>query len=165
VAQEIAGDRATVRRWTGGGVVSHGEDLTYSIMIGSMDAAFALPSKMIYHRVHSAVSQALRKIGIEADIIEKQSAKISEACFANPVASDVIANGRKIAGAAHRKSGSGLLHQGSIQSPNLDERFRKVFAALLSSQITVAKTEEAVLDAAEELAANKYATTAWLHRR
>ena len=134
-------------------------------MIGSTDDLFALPSKLIYQRVHSAVSHALRKLGIEASIIETQSPKISEACFVNPVISDVVENGHKIAGAAHRKTRHGLLHQGSIQIADLDERFRNVFAALLSNQTTPGSVGAAVLGAAEELAANKYATTAWLHRR
>jgi lipoate-protein ligase A len=164
-AREIAQHRATVRRWTGGGVVPHGEDLTYSIMIASTDNVFASSAKMIYQRVHLAVSQALRKIGIEAAIIETWSPKISEACFANPVVSDVIENGRKIAGAAQRRTRNGLLHQGSIQSANLDERFRTAFAALLSTHITPGTIEAVVLDAAEELAAEKYATALWLHRR
>lgn len=164
-AREIAGYRTTVRRWTGGGVVPHGQDLTYSIMIGSSDDVFVLPAKSIYQRVHSALSQALRKIGIEAAIIETESPKISEACFANPVVSDVIENGHKIAGAAQRKTRNGLLHQGSIQSANLDDRFRTAFATLLSNQITPGIIEAAVLDSAQELAAKKYATAAWLHRR
>jgi lipoyl(octanoyl) transferase len=79
--------------------------------------------------------------------------------------SDVIEDGRKIAGAAQRKTRNGLLHQGSIQSTKLDERFRTAFAALLSSQITPGIIGAAVLNAAEELAAKKYGTAAWLHRR
>jgi hypothetical protein len=58
-----------------------------------------------------------------------------------------------------------LLHQGSIQSANLDDQFRTAFAALLSSQITPGTIAAAVLDAAEELTAKKYGTAAWLHRR
>lgn len=164
-AREIAGHRATVRRWTGGGIVPHGQDLTYSIMLGFTDDVFALPPKLIYQRVHSALSEALRKIGIKADIMETQSPKTSEACFANPVVSDVIEDGRKIAGAAQRKTRNGLLHQGSIQSAKLDERFRTAFAALLSGQITPGTIGVAVLEAAEELVAKKYGTAAWLHRR
>src|SRR5438876_2748141 len=61
-ACELAGNRAVVRRWTGGGIVPHGDDLTYSIMIGSKDDAFALPSKIIYQRVHSTLGSALREI-------------------------------------------------------------------------------------------------------
>jgi lipoate-protein ligase A len=164
-ACEIADNRAIVRRWTGGGIVPHGQDLTYSIMIGAKDDAFALPSKIIYQRVHSALGSALRKIGIVSALVETEASKTSDACFANPVVSDVIESGRKIAGAAQRKTRSGLLHQGSIQRANLDERFRNVFAKLLGKQITSGNIERAVLRAAEELAATKYATDAWLRRR
>jgi lipoate-protein ligase A len=164
-ACEIAGNRATVRRWTGGGIVPHGEDLTYSIMIGSKDTAFALPSKIIYQRVHSALRSAFREIGIVTALIETDAPKTSDACFANPVVSDVIESGRKIAGAAQRKTRSGLLHQGSIQRGNLDKGFRNAFARLLGKRIFAEKIGTGVLDAAEELAATKYATADWLQRR
>jgi lipoyl(octanoyl) transferase len=164
-ACEIARNRATVRRWTGGGIVPHGEDLTYSIMIGSKDAAFALASKTIYQRVHLALGNALREIGIVSALVQTDATKISDACFANPVASDVIENGRKIAGAAQRKTRSGLLHQGSVQRRNLDERFRTAFARLLGDRISIGSIGTDVLRAAEELAATKYATDSWLRRR
>ena len=164
-ACEIARNRATVRRWTGGGIVPHGEDLTYSIMIGSRDDAFALASKIIYQRVHLALDSALREIGIVSGLVETEATKISDACFANPVVSDVIENGRKIAGAAQRKTRGGLLHQGSIQRENLDERFRNAFARLLGNRIIAGSIGTDVLRAAEELAATKYATVEWLQRR
>ena len=164
-ACEAAGDRATVRRWTGGGIVPHGEDLTYSIMIGSKDAAFALPSKIIYQRVHSALRNALGEVGIVTALIEAETPKISDACFANPVVSDVIESGRKIAGAAQRKTRSGLLHQGSIQRGHLNECFRNAFARLLGKRIIAGSIGTDVLLVAEELAATKYATADWLRRR
>jgi lipoate-protein ligase A len=164
-AHEIAGNRAVVRRWTGGGIVPHGEDLTYSIMIGAQDATFALPSKIIYQRVHSTLGNVLREKGILAVLTETKAPKISEACFANPVVSDVIESGRKIAGAAQRKTRIGLLHQGSIQRGNLDERFRNAFAQLLGQRIVEDRIGAGILRAAEVLATTKYATVDWLRRR
>ena len=161
----IAEDRTVVRRWTGGGIVPHGDDLTYSIMIGSKDEAFALPPKMIYQRVHSALRSALSEIGIDTALIETEAPKISDACFANPVVSDVVESGRKIAGAAQRRTRSGLLHQGSIQRGNLDERFRNAFARLLGKRIVAGRIGTGVLHAAEQLATTKYATDSWMRRR
>ena len=163
-ASIAAGDRAMVRRWTGGGIVPHGADLTYSIMIGSNDDAFSLPSKTIYQRVHAALSSALRKIGIATVLTEANAPKLSEACFANPVVSDVIENGRKIAGAAQRKTRSGLLHQGSIQCRNIKGQFRCIFGKLLAKRLITNRMEAWVLRAAEDLAVAKYATDAWLRR-
>jgi len=160
-----AGDRVMVRRWTGGGIVPHGEDLTYSIMIGSNDYAFSLPSKIVYQRVHAALSSALRDIGVPAVLTQANEPKLSEACFANPVVSDVMEDGRKIAGAAQRKTRSGLLHQGSIQRENLDEKFRSIFGKLLTKQLITNNIEIDILSAAKKLALAKYATGAWMHRR
>ena len=164
-AREIAGNRDVVRRWTGGGIVPHGEDLTYSIMIGAPDGTFALPSKIIYQRVHSIWVMRCAKTESSRFSLKRRLPKISDACFANPVVSDVIESGRKIAGAAQRKTRSGLLHQGSIQRGNLDERFRNAFAQLLGERIVEGRVEAGVLHAAEELATTKYATVDWLRRR
>ena len=164
-ACDAAGDRAMVRRWTGGGIVPHGEDLTYSIMIGSNDDAFSLPSKIVYQRVHAALSSALRDIGIPAVLTQANEPKLSEACFANPVVSDVMENRRKIAGAAQRKTRRGLLHQGSIQRENVDGKFRSVFGKLLAKRLIINNIKIDMLTAAEELAVAKYATDAWLRRR
>jgi len=164
-AWAAAGDRVMVRRWTGGGIVPHGEDLTYSIMVGSNDDAFSLPSKIVYQRVHAALSSALCDIGIPAVLTAANEPKLSEACFANPVVSDVMENGKKIAGAAQRKTRTGLLHQGSIQRENLNEKFRSIFGKLLAKQLISNNIGMDILSAAGELAASKYSTDAWLRLR
>jgi lipoate-protein ligase A len=81
------------------------------------------------------------------------------------VVSDVIENSRKIAGAAQRKTRSGLLHQGSIQRQGLNRKFRSIFGKLLTKRLIANSIEIGVLGAAEELAVAKYATDAWLRRR
>src|SRR4029077_16539069 len=108
---------------------------------------------------------ALREIGIVSALVETETSKNSDACFANPVVSDVMESGRKIAGAAQRKTRSGLLHQGSIQRANLDERFRDLFARLLGNRTAAGSIGTDVLRAAEALAATKYAPADWLQRR
>src|SRR5437763_6473582 len=58
-----AAERDLVRRWTGGGIVFHGEDLTYSIVIPASDAVFGESSMLIYEKVHRALCEALNGIG------------------------------------------------------------------------------------------------------
>jgi lipoate-protein ligase A len=122
-----AGERHLVRRWTGGGIVLHGDDLTYSIVIPVSDAAFGESSMSIYEKIHHALSHALSGIGKRAFVAEgvdpgrdgfAKRAAITDRgynCFAHPVRADVIIDGRKVAGAAQRRTRCGLLQQGSIQ--------------------------------------------------
>src|SRR6187200_3344166 len=58
-----AAERDLVRRWTGGGIVFHGEDLTYSIVIPASDPAFDESSIAIYEKIHRALCQALIAMG------------------------------------------------------------------------------------------------------
>src|SRR5215467_3946004 len=51
-----AGERDLVRRWTGGGIVFHGNDLTYSIVIPASDPAFRESSLAIYEGIHHALA-------------------------------------------------------------------------------------------------------------
>src|SRR4029078_9876877 len=45
-------ERDLVRRWTGGGIVFHGEDLTYSLVIPTSDTTFDESSMSIYEKIH-----------------------------------------------------------------------------------------------------------------
>ena len=57
-----------VRRWTGGGIVLHGEDLTYSIVIPASDAAFAKSSMSIYEEIHAAICDAFAVNGKQLEL-------------------------------------------------------------------------------------------------
>jgi lipoate-protein ligase A len=177
-ARRVAGNRMMVRRWTGGGIVRHGEDLTYSIIIPASDPAFAETSMSIYKNVHRILCQTLIAHGEGAELLavaalyERRNQMDSAVkdrrynnCFANPVRADVMVNGRKVAGAAQRKTRSGLLHQGSIQHPNLPKEFRHIFSNFLSKNLACSSIGTDIMDAARELAAAKYATDDWLYRR
>jgi lipoyl(octanoyl) transferase len=164
-AEEFALARRIVRRWTGGGIVPHGEDLTYSLIIAASDPAFQLSSSAIYRAVHEIIAQSLRLMGIQTALAGQTVPKKSDSCFVNPVMADVLEAGRKIAGAAHRRTRLGLLHQGSIQRDGLHEHFRESMAAMLSEKIESEELNPAALKTSERLAVEKYGSGAWLRRR
>lgn len=160
-----SGDREIVRRWTGGGIVPHGADLTYSVIIPARHPFFALSSLRIYSDLHQAISVALQANGIAATLADSVSPKISENCFANAVRADVISQGRKIAGAAHRRTRAGLLHQGSIQHAKLPPQFRVDFASALCGRAERNPMPQELVDRARIIAQIKYETVQWLTRR
>jgi lipoate-protein ligase A len=158
-------EREIVRRWTGGGVVPHGADLTYSVIIPASHPFFARSSLAIYSDLHDAIREALNENGITATLANAVSPKISEECFANAVRADVISQGQKIAGAAHRRSRAGLLHQGSIQKAKLPDRFRNDLARAICDRFEGKALSRELIDRAATIAEAKYGTIEWLMRR
>lgn len=160
---EVANEeRALVRRWTGGGIVWHGDDLTYSVILPRGETK--PQSRPVYASIHEAIRRALAPI-MNAQLAHSNANAVSASCFANPVASDVLVNGKKIAGAAHRRTRAGLLHQGSIQGETLPADFRERFAAELCPNFKNHDLRSEVLARAEILAREKYGTDTWLRQR
>lgn len=162
---ENAATHDLVRRWTGGGIVPHGEDLTYSLITPAKATASTHGPPAIYAALHEAIRTALRVEGRAAELAAEAAPKISDACFANPVRHDLLLDGRKIAGAAQRRTRAGFLHQGSIQLPNLTETFRQRFASTLARRVHPGHLASVVVERARVLAAEKYGTDAWLRLR
>lgn len=160
VANE-ANERELVRRWTGGGIVLHGEDFTYSIVLPGVQTA---ASRATYAQVHRAIQSALPR-SMNVALAVQASPKVSESCFANPVEADVLLEGRKIAGAAQRRTRAGLLHQGSIQHDALPQEFGEAFAAALCPGFECMKLASELLREAQIIATHRYATDEWLRRR
>ncbi len=159
------GSRDLVRRWTGGGIVLHGHDLTYSLIIPIGHDSFASVPGAIYAAVHQAIRDALLKEGKPALIATSARPKISEACFANAVVADVLIGETKVAGAAQRRTRRGLLQQGSIQVPQLSAAFSGNFALALCSNDRIKNLSSELVHRAEAIEEAKYATEQWLRRR
>ncbi len=111
------------RRPTGGGVVDHREDWTYTLVIPrghSLEEARATES---YRAVHAALAEALVAQGVPAEL--KKAVEPADdgnpagpgVCFQRPELYDVVhaSTGEKIAGAAQKRNKHGLLFQGSIE--------------------------------------------------
>ena len=73
-----AAERDLVRRWTGGGIVFHGDDLTYSIIIPAHDGMFAESSAFIYAAIHSALRDALNSDGQRAELAPAAEATVTD---------------------------------------------------------------------------------------
>src|SRR5262245_58061744 len=172
-----ASERDLVRRWTGGGIVFHGNDLTYSIVIPASDPLFNESSIAIYEEIHCALAEALDGVGGHAvvaggvdsgRIALSKDAAVSAGgynCFANPVRADVMMDGRKIAGAAQRRTRRGLLQQGSIQGFAMKTDLAQKFAQALSTKCSEFELTQKIRERARELAQQKYGTTSWLKKR
>ena len=172
-----ARERDLVRRWTGGGIVFHGDDLTYSIVIPAGDPVFGESSMSIYEKIHCALRNALAANGGGVELAAMgrdaalrrprtaQRAVPTNMCFANAVRADVMIDGRKIAGAAQRRTRAGLLQQGSIQGVDLGNGLAERFAKELSHNREMRSLRDRVQNRAEEIAARKYATEDWLRKR
>lgn len=112
--------RPLVRRPTGGGLVPHDADWTYSLIFPPSDAWHALKALESYHRVHEWIQAAFHKLGIPTELAPSSRPARLGQCFAGHEKSDVLWQGRKIAGAAQRRNRNGLLIQGSVQPPPLN---------------------------------------------
>jgi lipoate-protein ligase A len=97
------------RRITGGGLVLHGHDLTFTVITDDQ------PSKTAYRRVGQAIVNALNHINIDARLKDETAPKPGTyACFSDPVGGDVVVKGRKLAGYAMRRRRGRILMQGSL---------------------------------------------------
>lgn len=149
-----------VRRPTGGGIVYHTDDTTYTVVVPPGHPLHTMPAEDAYLLLHRAVAAALDQKTQISNL--KSTPRGTYECFQRPVVGDLLSeNGVKLAGGAQRRGRHGLLHQGSIavrlSVAQLMRGFRAVFGAEFADyELT---PEEAVL--AERLAREKYATERW----
>jgi lipoyl(octanoyl) transferase len=108
--------RPLIRRPTGGGLVPHDADWTYSVIIPPSHPLYELRAAESYLHLHRWVAGALCAANIPAELAPSASKEIPGQCFAGAEQHDILLNSRKIAGAAQRRAREGLLIQGSVQS-------------------------------------------------
>ena len=156
-----------VRRYTGGGLVEHGNDLTYTLVLPAdhpLTLAGTLPS---YRAIHEAVASTLEAAGIACHLATTQPKKDHASCFLKPVPADVLdSQGKKLAGAAQRRTRQGCLHQGSIllSGPipaRLTELLPDHLARALQTTWSAAERTRKEEDFSEKLLRDRYSTHDW----
>jgi lipoyl(octanoyl) transferase len=109
--------RPLVRRPTGGGLVPHDADWTYSVVVPPNHAWYQLRAAESYERMHRWIQNAFTALNVATELAACCRKESPGQCFAGYEKSDVLWFGKKIAGAAQRRAKTGLLIQGSIQPP------------------------------------------------
>ncbi len=166
---EMDGSLRYMRRWTGGGVVDHRVDVTYTLIIPRSSNVARVRGAESYRMIHQALARALVEMGQSVQL-ESQSGDGGLGCFTNPVLYDLSdLTGSKIAGAGQRRSRHGLLHQGSI-IPSLDnvfvrKRLPDLLGGYLSEDSYFFQPEPMILDQAHSVAASRYGSSLWINKR
>ena len=109
-----------VRRITGGGVIYHAEELTYSIVCAPRHLPRARTVKESFERLCGFLLLTYRKLGLAASFAVEQprpDVKLggrAEFCFAGREEYDIVVAGRKIGGNAQRRMKEVIFQHGSI---------------------------------------------------
>ena len=114
--------RPLVRRPTGGGIVPHDVDWTYSFAVPPGHEWHSLAAIESYRRIHEWIQAAFAKLKIQTELAQHKkstagNSEIPGECFTGHEQFDLLWHGRKIAGDAQRRNKLGLLIQGSVQPP------------------------------------------------
>ena len=107
--------RPLIRRCTGGGLVPHNGDWTYSLIFPPDHEWAMLAATESYQRTHKLLQATFKEIGVETELAKCCRRPKPGECFEGHELHDLLWNGKKIAGAAQRRNRHGLLIQGSVQ--------------------------------------------------
>lgn len=181
------------RRPTGGGIVDHRHDWTYSLVLPRGHALYDERAAQSYRVVHECLAAALTARGQPAAVkrecepVERvdpnslsgeascgQAAPPSGVCFQRAELYDVVnpATGVKIAGAAQKRNKHGLLFQGSVEKSAVGpvdwEDFSARFVAALARVLRVEPQETPWPDLHEDEVAGlieQYSAPEWIAYR
>ncbi len=172
--------RPLIRRPTGGGIVPHEADWTYSAIFPAGHEWHSLKAEESYRRIHDWLRLAFAELKVETELapccrqskIQNLNSKIPSACFIGHEKSDLLWHGKKIAGAAQRRNKLGLLIQGSVQPPTVSlsrADFEQAMRGVAEKNFGVVWQEltadSGLKSAAKKLADEKFLQTGYNQKR
>ena len=131
----------TVRRPTGGGIVRHGKDWTYCLVLPKGHHSFAMPALDLYEKIHQAMSRCLKEQDLPVSLKpcpELRQKGIPGDCFSEPVARDLMSEDgtQKIAGAAMKRTRAGVLVQGTMDLATLSSFDEETFFSNFVNEVS-----------------------------
>ena len=160
--------RPLIRRPTGGGIVPHDADWTYSLTFPPGHEWHCLRAEESYRRAHEWIQGAFARLGVETELAPCCKKSAPGQCFVGHEKFDLLWHGRKIAGAAQRRNKLGLLIQGSVQPPPLRlnrKDWQIAMRAVGGGEWTEFVPDPVLFARADELASQKYSQRDYLQRR
>jgi lipoate-protein ligase A len=167
-AESLAGLKR-VRRWTGGGIVDHRADWTFTLAVPARDWLAGMKGAASYREIHAALAAALTAAGHDVRLAAAAAPARGGDCFTHAVEHDLVdARGRKLAGGGQRRSRDGLLHQGSVAPPHgaaVDfSRLGRDLAQALAAEVETVAPEPPDAEIARRVEA-RYGRADWARRR
>lgn len=164
--------RPLIRRPTGGGVVPHDADWTYSLAVPPGHPWYELSAVESYRRVHEWLRAAFARVGLSTELAPCCDPAGPGRCFVGAERFDLLWRGRKMAGAAQRRNRMGLLIQGSVQPvpAGLDRVAWEAVLGRVAAESSGIRWESRVLDTGaaarvDALVSGKYGTAAYNAKR
>ncbi len=167
--------RDHARRWTGGGIVEHGADVTLALVIPRRGAWAGMRPADLYCWLHRSIRDSMQNagVGIALASATPHPGPPAGACFSSPVASDLMWGDVKIGGGAVRRTRDAILYQGSLQGVAAAHFSLVHLWSLLSghpviegqSDLPAYEATDALAALANRLLQSKYATAGWNERR
>jgi lipoate-protein ligase A len=159
-----------VRRITGGGLVHHGADVTFSLTLKDPNPFLPAGVKASYLKVNEAVLAGLQRAIPALDYADCKKIPSGRAghrrvCFESPSCYDLMLQDTKVAGASQRRKSGVLLHQSALllkENPGkvlscVLEGFRKAWGAVFEEKPLSAEE----LAAARRIERERYASPGW----
>jgi len=164
--------RPLIRRPTGGGIVPHAADWTYSAVFPPGHEWHSVKAEESYRRIHDWLRLAFAELEVKTELAPCCKKSIPGQCFIGHEKSDLLWHGKKIAGAAQRRNKLGLLIQGSVQPPPVkiaradwENAMRAVAAGSFSVKWNDSSPDAKLAEHATKLAREKYSQVDYNQRR
>lgn len=163
-------DREVVRRLTGGGLVTHGEDLTFSLTLADAHPFFNGNVKDSYLKVSEALRIGLKPHYPGLDYADCRNAlsprgRGERICFDQPACYDLLLGKAKVAGSSQRHTDGAVLYQSSVFLPGgHDEVARRILEGFRKSwkaEFEERGLAEAELKKAAEKEKERYLSADW----
>lgn len=163
---------AAVRRLTGGGVVFHDVDLTYTLVFPDGHPLAEHSREESYQLIHGALAGIMGDAALLDETVQPESHAVMQ-CFVTPSKFDVMTpDGTKSAGAAQRRTKDGILHQGSVllsvadgDPVKLSQLIENAFVTAFDVEYVSWRPTDGFLEKSALLGEAKYRSEGWSQKR